>query len=334
MEWKDALAAQFDRLSAGADIWSALAEAGALALPFSEAHGGLALSPKNGFAVLEILGPRAIATPYLEYILLAGTLLDRSGGPHAAQWLPRVAAGEASIAFASLDDKEAAYAAPDAAGWRLSGGKLLAIGAAEADAVIITAQIDSEVTAFLIPRSALVMHSYPTIDGRRAADILLDDVVVPNDARLPLDPQDIDDMIDLATAAICAEASAIMVKLVSDTRDYCVQRKQFDQAISSFQVIQHRLVDMHIASRRAAAAAALAADALDHDPKDRAKAISAAKVTIAETGRFVGQNAVQLHGGMGMTEELIISPLFKRLTVIESEFGTRDDHLARYMALG
>jgi alkylation response protein AidB-like acyl-CoA dehydrogenase len=125
-----------------------------------------------------------------------------------------------------------------------------------------------------------------------------------------------------------------MARLVSDTRDYCVQREQFGKAISSFQVVQHRLVDMHIEARRAAAAAALAADALDLDPPERAKVISAAKVTIADAGRFVGQNAVQLHGGMGMTEELPVSALFKRLTVIESEFGTRDEHLARYMALG
>ncbi|HKX88166.1 MAG TPA: acyl-CoA dehydrogenase family protein, partial [Sphingopyxis sp.] len=200
--------------------------------------------------------------------------------------------------------------------------------------VIVTAETDDGPAAFLIAREALAMKAYPTIDGRRAADLLLDDVTVPTDARLAVEPEDIADILDLGATAIAAEAAAIMARLVADTRDHAVQREQFGKAISSFQVVQHRLVDMHIEARRAAAAAALAADALDLDPSERAKAISAAKVTIADAGRFVGQNAVQLHGGMGMTEELPVSALFKRLTVIESEYGTRDAHLARYMALG
>ncbi len=333
MELRDALAARLDRLKPGTDGWPALADAGVLGLPFAGAHGGLGLSPRAGFAVLEALAPRACPLPYLECVLLAGTLLDRAGGGAAAHWLPRVAAGEAKLALAWIDDREPARAAIDAAGWRLSGGKLLAIGAAEADAVIVTAATDDGPAAFLVERAALAMKAYPTIDGRRAADLLLDDAMLPSDARLAVDPEDIAEILDLGAAAIAAEAAAIMARLVTDTRDYCVQREQFGQRTSQFQVVQHRLVDMQIEARRAAAAAALAADALDLDPGERSKAVSAAKVTIADAGRFVGQNAVQLHGGMGMTAELPVSALFKRLTVIESEYGTRDEHLARYMAL-
>jgi len=333
MDLKDALAARFDRPKPDGDGWQALADAGVLGLPFAEGHGGLGLSPRDGFAVLEVLGPRAIALPYLECVLLAGTLLDRTGGEAAAQWLPRVATGDAKLAFAWIDGREPARAEVDAAGWRLSGDKLLAMGAAEADAVIVTAGTDDGPAAFLLPRAALAMKAYPTIDGRRAADLLLDDVTVPSDARLAVHAGDIAEILDIGSAAIAAEAAAIMGKLVADTRDYCVQREQFGKAISTFQVVQHRLVDMHIEAKRAAAAAALASEALDLEPATRAKAISAAKVTIADAGRFVGQNAVQLHGGMGMTEELPVSALFKRLAVIESEFGTRDEHLARYMAL-
>jgi alkylation response protein AidB-like acyl-CoA dehydrogenase len=332
-ELKDALEARFARLKPHSDGWQALAEAGVLGLPFAETHGGLGLSASEGFAVLEVIGPAALPLPYLECVLLAGTLLDLAGGEAAARWLPRVAAGEAKLAFAWIDDREPARAVIDAAGWRLSGGKLLAVGAAEADAVIVTAATDDGMAAFLIAREALAMKAYPTIDGRRAADLLLDDTTVPNEARLAIEPEDIDDILDTGTAAVAAEAAAIMARLVADTRDYAVQREQFGQSLSSFQVVQHRLVDMHIEARRAAAAAAIAADALRLDAAERSKAISAAKVTIADAGRFVGQNAVQLHGGMGMTEELPVSALFKRLTVIESEFGTRDDHLARYMAL-
>lgn len=333
MELHDALAARFDRIKPGDDGWRALADAGVLGLPFAEGHGGLGLPPREGFAILEVLGPRACPLPYLECVLLAGTLLDRAGGEAAAYWLPRVAAGDAKLALASIDDRDPARAATDATGWRLSGGKLLSIGAAEADAVVVTARADDGPAAFLIERDALAMKAYPTIDGRRAADLLLDDVVVPPDARLAIEPEDIADILDLGAAAIAAEAAAIMARLVADTRDHCVQREQFGQAIARFQVVQHRLVDMHIEARRATAAAGLAADALDLDAAERAQAISAAKVTIADAGRFVGQNAVQLHGGMGMTEELPVSALFKRLTVIESEYGTRDEHLARYMAL-
>jgi alkylation response protein AidB-like acyl-CoA dehydrogenase len=332
-ELKDALDARFDRLKPEEDGWRALVDAGALGLPFAEARGGLGLPPRDGFAVLEVLGARAIALPYLECVLLAGTLLDRAGDEAAAHWLPRVAAGDAKLAFAWIDDREPARARIDAAGWRLSGGKLLVTGAAEADAVIVTAETADGPAAFLIAREALAMKAYPTIDGRRAADLLLDDVTIPGDARLATEADDIAEILDLGTAAVAAEAAAIMARLVADTRDYCVQREQFGKAISSFQVIQHRLVDMHIEARRAAAAAALATDALNLDTAERAKAISAANVTIADAGRFIGQNAVQLHGGMGMTEELPVSALFKRLTVIESEFGTRDAHLARYMAL-
>ena len=281
---------------------------------------------------MEVIGARAFPLPYLECVLLAGSLLDRAGGEAAARWLPRVATGEAKLAFAWIDDREPARAAIDAAGWRLSGGKLLTIGAAEADAIIVTAETDDGPAAFLIAREALAMKAYPTIDGRRAADLLLDDMIIANEARLAIGPEDIDDILDIGAAAIAAEAAAIMERLVADTRDYAAQREQFGQSLSRFQVVQHRLVDMHIEARRAAAAAALAADALGLDAAERSKAISAAKVTIADAGRFVGQNAVQLHGGMGMTEELPVSALFKRLTVIESEFGTRDEHLARYMA--
>ncbi|WP_422059661.1 acyl-CoA dehydrogenase family protein [Sphingopyxis sp.] len=330
---KDALGARFDRLKAGEDGWRELADAGVLGLPFAEAHGGLGLAAREGFAVLELLGERAIALPYLESVLLAGTLLDRAGGDHAASWLPRVAVGEARLAFAWLDDADPARAEREATGWRLGGGKLLVIGAAEADVLILIAQSDEGRAAFLVPHDAVAMKAYPTIDGRRAADILLDHVSLPASARLALTPNDIAQIFDVGAAAVAAEAAAIMARLVTDTRDYCRDREQFGQKVSDFQVVQHRLVDMNIEARRAAAAATLAVDALELAPGPRAKAVSAAKVAVADAARFVGQNAVQLHGGMGMTDALPISALFKRLTVIESEFGGRDEHLARYMAL-
>lgn len=322
---RQALEARLDRLRPGEDVWQALAEAGVLGIPFAEGHGGLGLQPRDAFPVLEILGSRAIAAPYLENVLLAGLLLERAGGAHAETWLPRIASGEARVALAWLGDVRVDKG-------KFSGKKLLAIDAGQADAIIVTALHGGEVRAFLIMPEQCAVKDYPTIDGKCAADVILDDVEVSAEAELAVDQTMLDALFDTASAAIAAEAAAIMARLVADTRDYCKQREQFGQTISDFQVVQHRLVDMHIETRRAEAAAALVADALDLKPTERAKAVSAAKVTIADSGRFVGQNAVQLHGGMGMTEELVVSALFKRLMVIESEFGTRDDHLARYMA--
>lgn len=324
---RQALEARLDRLRTGEDVWQALAEAGVLGIPFAEEHGGLGLRPRDAFPVLEVLGSRAVAMPYLENVLLAGLLLARVGGAHAATWLPRIASGEARVALAWLGDVQMD-------GWTLDGRKLLAIGAGQADAIIVTAQDGDQTKAFLLTPDQCALKDYPTIDGKRASDLTLDGVAVSADIELTVGEPLLDEVFDIASAAIASEAAAIMARLVTDTRDYCKQREQFGQAISDFQVVQHRLVNMHIETRRAEAAAALAADALELAPSDRAKAISAAKVTIADAGRFVGQNAVQLYGGMGMTEELTVSALFKRLTVIESEFGTRDHHLARYMAAG
>ncbi|MCH2236479.1 MAG: hypothetical protein A2792_09165 [Sphingomonadales bacterium RIFCSPHIGHO2_01_FULL_65_20] len=332
-ELKHALEARFDRIKAGDDGWAVLADAGVLGLPFAEAHGGLALPATAGFAVLEVLGCRAVALPYLECVLLAGGLLDKAGGMLAETWLPQVAEGRARVALAWLDGPEPLRANEDADGWRLRGSKLLAIGTEHAKLLVVTAETDYGRAAFAVPSSAVSsLRGYPTIDGRQASDLWFDGVHIDSSARLNVGADDIAAMNDLAVAAIAAEAAAIMARLVTDTRDYCRQREQFEQPIAAFQVIQHRLVDMHIEARRAAAAAAMAADALDLAGPERARAISAAKVTIADAARFVGQQAVQLHGGMGMTDELIVSVLFKRLTVIESEFGTRDEHLARYMA--
>lgn len=332
-ELKHALEARLDRLKPGDDGWAVLADAGVLGLPFAEAHGGVELPATAGFAVLEVLGSRAVALPYLECVLLAGGLLDKAGGALAEQWLLQVAEGGARLALAWLDGAEPLRAHEDADGWRLRGSKLLAVGAEQAELLVVTAETAQGQAAFALPLSAVSsLRGYPTIDGRQAADLWFDGVQVEPGARLNVSADDIAAMHDFAVAAIAAEAAAIMARLVTDTRDYCRQREQFEQPIAAFQVIQHRLVDMHIEARRAAAAAAMAADALDLSGSERARAISAAKVTIADAGRFVGQQAVQLHGGMGMTDELVVSALFKRLTVIESEFGTRDEHLARYMA--
>ena len=177
------------------------------------------------------------------------------------------------------------------------------------------------------------MHCYRTIDDRRAADLILDEVRLPGDALLGEAEPSLARARDEGAAAVCSEAVGCMRKVLADTVEYAKQRHQFGQPIGSFQVLQHRMVDMYIEVEQAVAAVYLAVLNLDAEPDDRARAVSAAKATVGRAARFVGQNAVQLHGGMGMTEELAIGHYFKRLTAMQYEFGSTDHHLSRYAAL-
>jgi alkylation response protein AidB-like acyl-CoA dehydrogenase len=182
----------------------------------------------------------------------------------------------------------------------------------------------------------LEMHGYRTVDDRRAADLVLTDLRLPADALLGREGQawpSLAQARDEGAAAVCAEAVGAMRRVLSDTVEYCKQRQQFGQPIGSFQTLQHRMVDMHMELEQAVAAVYLAVLNLEADAATRARAVSAAKATIGRAARFIGQNAVQLHGGMGMTEELAIGHYFKRLTAVQYEFGSTDHHVARYAEL-
>jgi alkylation response protein AidB-like acyl-CoA dehydrogenase len=184
--------------------------------------------------------------------------------------------------------------------------------------------------------AGLEFHGYRTIDDRRAADLVFTGLRLPADALLGEEGQawpSLDRARDEGAAAVCAEAVGGMRKVLADTVEYCKQRQQFGQPIGSFQVLQHRMVDMHMELEQSVAAVYLAVLNLEAEPATRARAVSAAKATIGRAARFIGQNAVQLHGGMGMTEELAIGHYFKRLTAVQYEFGTTDHHLARYAEL-
>ncbi|WP_297848113.1 acyl-CoA dehydrogenase family protein, partial [Mycobacterium sp.] len=184
--------------------------------------------------------------------------------------------------------------------------------------------------------AGIEIHPYRTIDDRRAADIALHDVRLPPQALLGEEGQAWSSLArarDEGTAAICSEAVGCMRKVLADTVDYCKQRKQFGQPIGSFQVLQHRMVDMYMELEQSVAAVYLAILNLEADEATRARAVSVGKATIGRSARLIGQQAVQLHGGMGMTEELAIGHYFKRLTAIQYEFGTTDQHIARYAEL-
>jgi alkylation response protein AidB-like acyl-CoA dehydrogenase len=229
-------------------------------------------------------------------------------------------------------------------GWLLSGAKAVAMGAPWASHLLVTARTSGTgaeregVSLFLVDRHrrGVTVSAYPTVDGRRAGDVTFDAVELSADALIGVEGRALDllDQVgDEAIAALCAEALGVMARLLEDTVAYTRQRRQFGQPIAGFQVLQHRMVDMYMQVEMARSATYLATMKLGAPAVERALAASTAKVTVANACRFVGQNAVQLHGGMGMTDELAVSHYFKRATMIESEFGTVDFHLARHATL-
>jgi hypothetical protein len=230
-------------------------------------------------------------------------------------------------------------------GYRLDGHKGVVMHAGAADTLLVSARTAGEagdadgVSLFLVPRTAsgVVLDSYPTVDGQRAADVYLQGVQVPAGSRLGPEGKvlaAIEAALDIGLAALCADAVGVMQALVDATVEYVRQRQQFGQPIGRFQALQHRIADMLIHLEQARSMSYLAAlRCTDEDVGERRRALSAAKAVIGQAGRFVGQQAVQLHGGMGMTDELRVSHWFKRLTAAQLMFGDSDTHLQRYAAL-
>ncbi|HLK25904.1 MAG TPA: acyl-CoA dehydrogenase family protein [Caulobacteraceae bacterium] len=334
------------------DYWKAFAdELGILGASFPEALGGLGGGPVETMIVMEAFGRALVVEPYLETVVIGGGFLQRSNHPMAADLIGRIVAGDLVIAFAYAEPQGrynwadvTTTARRNGAGYVLNGHKAVVDAAPWADRLVVTARTAGGqrerqgVSVFLLDRTAagVTTRDYPTIDGRRASEVYLENVAVPADALLghldqglPL----IERVIDEATAAAIAEATGVLAKLHEGTLEYTKQRKQFGQPIGSFQVLQHRMVDMFIAAEQATSISYLASLKLGEDDRERATAVSAAKAHVGKALRFVGQSAIQLHGGMGMTDEMAIGHYFKRGTVLESLFGSSDHHLARYEAL-
>jgi alkylation response protein AidB-like acyl-CoA dehydrogenase len=265
--------------------------------------------------------------------------------------LNKIAAGETMIAFAFAEPQgrynlaDLTTAAKKQGGsYVLNGQKAVVIAAPWADQLIVTARTGggqrdkNGVSVFIVDKKSkgVSTRDYPTVDGLRASEITFENVVVPAagligepDNGLPL----IERVVDEAIAATCAEATGCMKVLVDTTVGYSKQRKQFGVPIGKFQVLQHRMVDMFVNYEQSVSITLMVTLKLDESEPERAKAASAAKVTIGKAGRYVGQQAVQIHGGMGMTDELNVGHYFKRLTMIDTLYGNTDHHLKRYAAL-
>jgi len=341
-EARRALAKSADGFSR--DHWKQFADLGLLALPFPEDFGGMNGNGVDTMLVMEAFGRGLVLEPYLATVVVAGHLIRDAGS--AAQkeaLLPSIASGELMLALAHYE-RGARYevsrvdtaAKADGGGWTLSGAKAVVLGGGAADKLLVSAGTGKGISLFLVDAKAagVSVRSYMTQDGGRAAEIALDNVAVGKDAlvgpeggALPA----IERALDYGIAAMCAESVGIMAALDEATLEYLKTRKQFGQPIGRFQALQHRMVDMVIATEQARSMAMMAAVKADStDAAERRRALSAARAYIGQQARFVGQQAVQLHGGMGVVDELNVSHWFKRLTMINATFGDVDHHLGLF----
>lgn len=333
----------------GDKVWATFAELGLTAMTLPEADGGFGGGAVDLMAVMQACGEALVVEPLLDNIGLAGRLLARAGNDAQRRaWLPGLADGSVQLAFACVEPGHRYELAPQsttvtsiADGWLLNGQKCVVIGAPTAMRLIVSAHNGNGASLFLVdPMAAgVTLKAYRTVDGMRAADVSFSHVKLGADAllgtageALPL----IEEAVDFATALLCADAVGAMQSACDATLDYLKTRKQFGVPIGSFQALQHRMVDLVIATEEARSMAILAAAKVDDaslSASERARAISSAKVKIAEAATRVREEAVQLHGGMGMTEELKVSHTFRRLTMAAQRFGDADHHLERYAAL-
>jgi pimeloyl-CoA dehydrogenase small subunit len=327
------------------ELWAQYAELGLLGLPFAEAHGGFGGGPAETMIVMEAFGRGLILEPYLATVILGGGLIRRAGSAQQqAALLPQVTAGRMKLAFAHVERASrynvadvAVTAKRNGAGWTLDGEKSVVLHGDCADKVLVTARTGgaqrerSGIGLFLADATAkgVMRRGYAMQDGSRAAEISFsgaraEDVLGDPGGALPA----VEHVVDEAIAALCSEAVGIMTVMHESTLEYMKTRKQFGRAIGEFQVLQHRAVDMFVSleqARSMAMYATVMADATN--AAERRRAVSAAKVQIGRSGKHIGQEAVQLHGGIAMTMEYKVGHYFKRMTMIDMLFGDADQHL-------
>jgi pimeloyl-CoA dehydrogenase small subunit len=335
-------------------LWKQYVAVGLTALPFSEDHGGIGGGPVETMIVMEAFGRALALEPFFASTVLGGSLVKLGASDTLkGELLPKVAAGETLLAFAHIERQArydladvAATAKKDGAGYVLNGEKSLVIHGDVADKLIVSARVSGEqrshngIGLFLVDAKTdgLSRRGYPTMDGLRAAEVSLHNVKVGADAVIgepgnafPL----IEQVSHIAIAALAAEAVGAMGAMHEITVDYLKQRKQFGVPIGNFQVLQHRAGEMLIALEQARSMAMLATMmAEETNAAERRKSIAAAKVQIGRSAKFVGQSAIQMHGGIGMTMEYKVGHYFKRVTMIDTMFGDADYHLAALARMG
>ena len=334
-------------------VWTTFAEMGLLGLPFASEYGGFGGNAVDLMPVMEAIGEGLVVEPYLATVGLGGQCVARAGtDAQKKAFLPALVEGKLKLAFAQ-SERSARYnlahvttrAKKSGSGYVIDGEKCIVVHAPCADKFVVSARTsgtdtsEKGISLFLVDRNApgVTLKTYRTVDNQRAADVSFSGTTVPGNALLgkkgaafPL----IETVVDYAIALLCSEAVGAIKFANAATLEYLKTRRQFGVPIGSFQALQHRMVDMMISYEQAKSMACLACVKVETaDATERKHVISAAKIKIADACRHVSQESVQLHGGMGMTEELKVSHTFRRLTTIAQTFGDADHHLDRFTAL-
>ncbi len=335
------------------DVWQTFVELGWTAVPFCEADGGFDGGPVEVMVVMERLGQGLVVEPYLANVVLAGGILKRAASKdQKAKWLGSLIGGELQATLAFVEPQAryeindvATSAVRDGDSWVINGSKGYVLNGGNADLIIVPARTSGGrddrdgISLFgVMPETAgISIRDYETVDGQRAAEIDLKDVAVSLDAVIG----EIDGGFDVlqaaicdATLAVCAEAIGIMSVLTEKTIEYAKSRVQFGVSISSFQALQHRMVEMYAACEQSRSLMVWAAMTVADNNDNAARAVHAVKYQIGTAGTQVGEEAVQIHGGMGVTWELDVAHYFKRLTAINLMFGSADWHLDQLAANG
>ena len=330
-------------------IWRALSsELGLTCAPFSEELGGMGGGAIENQIMMEELGKVIAIEPWLQTVVAGGGALVAAGGRLAEATIAQIISGDCVIAFAYAEPQGrynladiGTTAKPDGTGYVLSGHKGVVYAAPWATHLLVTARTGGGrrerdgVELFLVDAKAkgISRRDYPTVDGFRASEIYFENVAIPGEALLSGGIDLIERAADECTVAVCAEATGISRAMLAQTVEYTGQRKQFGVPIGKFQVLQHRMADMLVEAEQIASMALMGTLRLDAEKDARKAAVSMVKAKVAKSIRFIGQSAVQTHGGIGITMELAIGHYFKRATMIEGQFGSADHHLERFEAL-
>ena len=332
-------------LGYSAEGWARFAEFGLLSLPYPEEFGGFGGNAVDVMLVMESIGRGLLLEPFLSTVVMCGGLIRDAGSPAVKRsLLPQIGTGDIKLALAcyeasaryDLSQVTCTAASGSDGGWRLTGEKTVVLDAPSADYFLVSARQTRGISVFLVGREAegVSLLAYPTQSGGRAADLRLDDVRLDPDALIGAAGEGlalVERAVDLGVAALCAEAVGIIAALNEATLNYLKTRKQFGVPIGKFQALQHRMADMFIAAEQARSMAILAAVYADsEDAALRRRSVSAAKAYIGQAARLVGQQSVQLHGAMGVVDDVIVSHYFKRLTMIELTLGDTDFYLGRF----
>jgi len=324
-------------------IYTELAGLGLAGLAVPEAQGGMGFGAVEAMVVMEELGRGLVNAPYTHAALITPALLTAASPELQQAWLPRVADGSALVVLAH-QEAAARYrlaqvqtrARQDGGAWRLTGAKSVVPAGDEADAFIVPARISGDeveeagIGLFLVEKTAAKVRGYPTQDGARAAEVVLQDSLATLIAARGFEP--LEAAVDVGIAAQCAEAVGLMEQLTAITVDYMNTRKQFGVSIASFQALRHRIADVKMQLELGRSMSYFATLTLDRERAQRRRAISQARVQLGHSMRFVGQQCVQLHGGIGVTDEYLGSHYFKRLTMLEMNFGDTLHHLGEVSA--